>query len=157
MFWMEALTDGLSCYGGSNILLNGFDHVLQNPQKGKQRTVSYSICNENVTVQVLCAMSSSSKFCALLQPSNVKKSFLSHFSVNKRARYPTPYIPGVIHTVTISIWSYIWAENYTFARNWLHNSIEGQRIESKEQKQSVVFAWEAFYTAYIIHSRRTWA
>lgn len=153
---MGSPTDETSCYSGSKISVNGVHHVLQNPWNGKQRTMSYSICNENVTVQVLCATSSGSKFYTLLQLSNVKQSFLSRFSVDECAHYPTPYIPRVTHTVTTSSCSYIWVENGTLARNRLYNGTEGQRMERKEHKESVVFAWKAFYTAYIIHSRRTW-
>jgi len=99
---MGSLTDELSYYSGSNILVNGVDHVLQNPWEAKQSTISYSICNENVTIQVLRAMRSSSKFYPLLQLSNVKQIFLNHFSLDKCAHYPTPYIPRVIHTVITS-------------------------------------------------------
>lgn len=42
-----------------------------------KKTKVCKLHNENVTVQVLCDMSSSSKFYTLLEPRNVKQSFLS--------------------------------------------------------------------------------
>lgn len=139
---MGYLMDELTSHGGNNIFIYGLHHVLQNPWEGKQRLevtahASKSHCKE------LCVMSSSSKSCPLQQLSNAKQSLPRHFSVDKCAHYPSPYICGIIHTVTASSWSCIWAENHSFARNWLHNGAEGQRMGPNTQKQSVVFCMES--------------
>lgn len=148
VFWMGSLRAELTCH------INGVEHILENPWEGKQR-LQVTACVSKCHCKVLCA-SSSSKSCPLQQLSNAKQSLPRHFSVDKCAHYPTSYISRIIHTLTASSWSCIWAENDSFARNWLHNGAEGQRMGPKAQKQSVVFAWKAFYTAFIIHSRRTW-
>lgn len=125
--------------------------IHEKETEGLQVTARVSKCH----CEMLWVTSSSSKSCPLQQLSNAKQSLPRHFSVDKCGHYPTPYISRIIHTVTTSSWSCIWANN-SFARNWLHNGAEGQRIGPKAQRQSVVFAWKAFYTALIIHSRRTW-